>query len=225
MIGNNMVGTKTASGRAPSKQRRNREAAVMAAAIDVIYEKGYAATSIQDIADRVGLLKGSLYHYFPSKQELLARIIEESWTSIFAIRSDVIEMGLSPLDELCEFLRRSSLVYLESPELAAIYFLESRHLSGDNLTRGVEFSRDWIRYLRELVVRAKAQGQIDSPFDAWTITRYIVGAINGVGHWREGSARDADSSDLANAFVEMTRFAMRGVPALSSASAPLGETD
>src|SRR5258708_310262 len=50
---------------------------VLDAAAKLFAEKGYEATSIGDIAEAVGLLKGSLYYYAPSKEELLFWIIRE----------------------------------------------------------------------------------------------------------------------------------------------------
>jgi DNA-binding transcriptional regulator YbjK len=58
--------------------RRNRSDEILQAAIEIFHQKGYAAASIQDVADTVGVLKGSLYHYIDSKEDLLARIFEGS---------------------------------------------------------------------------------------------------------------------------------------------------
>ncbi len=63
-----------------SRTRRaqtSRRDEIMAAAKRLFAEKGYDATSIEDIADQVGLLKGSLYHHIVSKEELLVTIVEE----------------------------------------------------------------------------------------------------------------------------------------------------
>src|SRR3978361_1430139 len=59
------------------RQRRNRSPDVLEAAIRVFHKKGYASASIQDVAEEVGVLKGSLYHYIDSKEDLLARIFED----------------------------------------------------------------------------------------------------------------------------------------------------
>ena len=56
---------------------RGRRAEVFDAAAQIFYEKGYEAASIQDIADQLGLLKGSLYYYISSKEDVLYEIIEE----------------------------------------------------------------------------------------------------------------------------------------------------
>ena len=41
----------------------------MAAAVRIIFEKGYSGASLQDVANEVGVLKGSLYYYFASKED------------------------------------------------------------------------------------------------------------------------------------------------------------
>jgi AcrR family transcriptional regulator len=54
----------------------DREQAIRAAALRIFREKGYDAASMQDIADAVGLYKGSLYYYVSSKEELLVQLFE-----------------------------------------------------------------------------------------------------------------------------------------------------
>ncbi len=49
----------------------NRFEDILRAAAELFYEKGYHATTMQDVADRVGMLKGSLYYYIDSKEDLL----------------------------------------------------------------------------------------------------------------------------------------------------------
>ena len=61
---------------------------IVTAARELIREKGFAATSMKDVADRVGLLKGSLYNHFPSKQALIPAVLE-------ATKAELLE-GLEP---------------------------------------------------------------------------------------------------------------------------------
>src|SRR5947207_409360 len=62
---------------APSRPPRRRQQEILEAAARVFHEKGYESTSIQDIADEVGILKGSLYYYIRSKEDLLYEIIRD----------------------------------------------------------------------------------------------------------------------------------------------------
>jgi AcrR family transcriptional regulator len=63
---------------------RDRGEEVYAAALRLFREKGYHATSMQDIAAAVGLYKGSLYHYIDGKEELLARVFERGMGALLA---------------------------------------------------------------------------------------------------------------------------------------------
>ena len=68
---------KTASQAAQAAPKAaTREDEILAAAARIFREKGYHGTSVRDIAESVGLLKGSLYHYIRSKEELLARLFD-----------------------------------------------------------------------------------------------------------------------------------------------------
>ena len=58
------------------KQRQEREALILQAAEEVLMEKGYYETSIDEIAARVGIAKGTVYLHFPSKEDLVVAIFE-----------------------------------------------------------------------------------------------------------------------------------------------------
>src|SRR5947208_14875021 len=58
------------------KQRQEREALILQTAEEVLMEKGYYETSIDEIAARVGIAKGTVYLHFPSKEDLVIAIFE-----------------------------------------------------------------------------------------------------------------------------------------------------
>ena len=55
-------------------EEASKDEMIFAEAVRIFREKGYHAASMQNIADAVGLQKGSLYHYIPSKEALLFKI-------------------------------------------------------------------------------------------------------------------------------------------------------
>ena len=77
---------------ARAKPRRRRErlprdervADIMRAARVIFREKGYAAASTAEIAARAGMVEGTLYRYFPSKRDLLVKVVEDFYERIFA---------------------------------------------------------------------------------------------------------------------------------------------
>ncbi|WP_285731884.1 TetR/AcrR family transcriptional regulator [Nocardiopsis sp. ATB16-24] len=196
----------------PRRRRapRKRDADVMEAAIAVMSERGYAATSIQEVADRVGVLKGSLYHYFSSKEELLFRIVESSHEETTEIASEVSRLGLEPLEELMEYLRRSTTWYLENIERAHILFTERRHLTGECLATANGWRRAFETHVQSLVTVAQDNGDIRADLDVRLIARFLIGMVNNVRFWpsRPGSARTFTTDEIAEALVELARQAV-----------------
>src|SRR5437764_13543645 len=83
-------------------RRRGRE--VFEAAARVFHEKGYESATIQDIADEVGLLKGSLYHYFRSKEDLLFEMIQGAHEDAFANLAQMDDIEGGPLQKARAFV-------------------------------------------------------------------------------------------------------------------------
>ena len=183
--------------------RKNRDKQVLAVAISVMSERGYSATSIQEVADRVGVLKGSLYHYFGSKEELLFRILTESHTESLSIIEEVSKLQLPPLQELCEFLRRSSFWYLKNIERANIYFTETRHLTGDRLIETRLRGKNFERHIKNLISNAQNHGQISSELDVRLAVRFVIGALNNIRSWPSRSGKTYTDKELVDSFIAL----------------------
>ena len=66
---------------APAKRERRKQARpgeLLAAALDLFVEKGYAATRVEEVARRAGVSKGTLFLYFPTKEELFKAVVREN---------------------------------------------------------------------------------------------------------------------------------------------------
>jgi AcrR family transcriptional regulator len=183
--------------------RRNRDEEVLAAAIEIFHDKGYASASIQDVADRVGVLKGSLYHYIDSKEELLARIFEESDTQSFALMERVQELDIPAVERLREFARQWSLWYLENVERASLYFNEWKHLSGKRLTRVIAKRHEYEARVAAIIEDVKRDGDADPELDTRYACFFLLSAINGLPVWYKRRGRD-NAEHIAEAYANMT---------------------
>src|SRR5258708_11824549 len=83
---------------------------IVSAAAKVFRTKGYHAATVRDIADEVGILKGSLYHHFDSKEELLYLVVKEPIAQMFRTIAEIAaaEGGAA------EKLRRAISAHLEA---------------------------------------------------------------------------------------------------------------
>ena len=90
--------------RSPPPKKRERE--IVDAAAEIFHRNGYADTSVQDVADAVGILKGSLYYYIDSKEDLLYRVLLEVHEDAGDILASIVAMtGATPLERIAAYVR------------------------------------------------------------------------------------------------------------------------
>jgi AcrR family transcriptional regulator len=171
--------TRDAGGR----QRRNRRQDVLEAAIRVFHKKGYASASIQDVAEEVGVLKGSLYHYIDSKEDLLARIFEDSAGHFTEMLDEADGIDERPVERLRSFGRNCSLWYLRNIERVAIYATEWKHLTGKRRKEVVKIRAAYEQRLAGLIGEVKEAGEASPDLDVNFATYFIFGALNGLPDW------------------------------------------
>jgi TetR/AcrR family transcriptional regulator len=139
------------------KQARPQE--LLDAALDLFVEKGFAATRSEEVAQRAGVSKGTLYLYYPSKEELLKEVIRHNMSQEIAEGMGIVEHFEGPSAELLTLIyqlwwqrigetRASGIMKLmisevrNFPEIAQFYADEvikpSHALLSRMLERGIE---------------------------------------------------------------------------------------
>jgi TetR/AcrR family transcriptional regulator, cholesterol catabolism regulator len=167
--------------RRPGK-RRDRE--VIDAAAKVFYERGYADASVQDIADELGILKGSLYHYIASKEDLLFRLLVELHDEVLAILEEVAsEQGLDPLERLAVYVRRQVLFNLENLPRVAVYYNDYERLGPERRAQIMARRRLHERYVIEVIREAQRAGLANPDLDARLLSNYIHGSFLWTYRW------------------------------------------
>jgi TetR/AcrR family transcriptional regulator, cholesterol catabolism regulator len=193
----------------PSPQRRNREVEVLDAATEVFAQKGYPAASIQEVADRVGVLKGSLYYYIQSKEDLLARIVDEVHGQSAAILAEVHTLDVTPLDRIRIYIERHVEWYLRNRTQVSVFFREWRHLTGERLESVMERRRGYDIAMRELVSAAQDAGEIDPGLQPRYASLFILAAVNSVPDWYNERGPDSPGR-IAETYADMTVGLLKG---------------
>ncbi len=190
-----------AQGDPPS--RRKRESEVLSAAVEVFRNKGYAAATIQDIAEHVGVLKGSLYYYIRSKEELLSRIFDEINAEARAILVDVTQMHDVPaLERLRVYIERYTYWYLTHLERVGLYFSEWRHLTGDLLDKELARRAEFETFISGLIDEAKSDGCVPSELPSRHATFFLLGGVNSAATWYDPDGVDSPTL-IAESFARM----------------------
>lgn len=195
-----------------ARSRRNREADVIEAAIAVFYAKGYPAATIQDVADAVGVLKGSLYHYIATKEDLLHKVLRGSHEQAQAIMAEVSELEGPPMERLRTYLKLIHLWYLEHPQRVSVYFTQQQHLTGDRYAEMHMQNREFEHFLRGLLAEAKRAGCLAEDVDPKLASFFILGALNSLPKWYQPGG-PLSREQIADEFALMaTRMLLPGAP-------------
>ncbi|MBO8186874.1 TetR/AcrR family transcriptional regulator [Streptomyces spirodelae] len=158
---------KTAPG-ARTAPGAGRRAELLATAAEVFAELGYNATTVRTIADRAGLLAGSLYYHFDSKESMADEILSAFLTDLWAGYQRIEEAGLGPR-ETFEGLVAESFRQMERHRPAvAIYQKEARRLASQERFRYLadsqeRFQKLWTRTLERGVTDGSFRGGLDIP--------------------------------------------------------------
>ena len=179
----------------------NRLELIIDAAARMFDEKGYNATSTQDIAAEVGLLKGSIYYYINSKEDLLFRIIEESHEGALRAISTVSHLEVGPLAKAHALVKTHVKVFHDDRVKHSVFFKEFRSLSDDRkeIIRGTGHA--YSLFLRSILEEGQVVGQVDKSLDARLATAGIIGMLNAMSFWyHDGGSWGPDT--IGNQFAQ-----------------------
>jgi TetR/AcrR family transcriptional regulator, cholesterol catabolism regulator len=168
--------------------RRLKVAKIRDIAILQFCKHGYASSSLQDIAKLAEMHKATLYHYFESKEYLLAHILDFAHDQITEIIDSVRATEASPVQRLRMLLEQQLCWYLDNIELARVTFHEWTNV-GDELIEGqTERRRVYDNFLKSLIREVQGIGFFEGQ-NVSLAANYIIGAMNAAPAWyaRDGS--------------------------------------
>jgi AcrR family transcriptional regulator len=150
----------------PAEQARPRDAEVVDVAARVFHERGYADATVQDIADALGILKGSLYYYIDTKEDLLHRILHEVHVDVDGVLHEVKAQDIAPLDALRLYVRRMIEYTTHNLVKISVYYHDLDRLAPARRTEIARGRRAHQDYVTELIEAAQARGELDPSLDA-----------------------------------------------------------
>jgi AcrR family transcriptional regulator len=180
--------------------KRDRE--IIDAAARMFREHGYADTSVEDVANAVGILKGSLYYYIDSKEDLLFRVLEDVHEQAKHILDDVGAMDAPPLDRLAAYLRGHVEFNLRNLEKVAVYYHDFTLLAPERRAVILEQRKQYERFVVGLIDEARQAGDVASDLDPRIAAYSALGMVNWVYTWYR-PVGEAAPEELANLIAEI----------------------
>lgn len=207
-------------------ERREGGAAVLEAAARAFMRQGYAATSIEDVADLLGATKGRIYHYYRSKADLFFDVHRESMRQNLEGAGVIARESGSPVDRLRRMVRaHAQLMMSHLPFQRCSVLGVEMHLAGSTTRKQRETLRRIIALRDEyeglfvgVIEEAIAAGEVH-PLDAKLVAKAMLGGLNWITVWyrQRDSDTEAGRGRIAD---EITAYLVGGLAPASPGSGP-----
>ncbi len=166
----------------------DRRAEIIAVATRLFREKGYHATSLDDIADHIGFTKPAIYYYFKGKDYILFAIVDEVVDGALE-RIQAIAGGDGPVvDRLHDLLVENTRVVLENIEANTVFYNERGLLSPERERDIRAREREYTQIVRDLYIEGVESGAL-LDIDPRVATATLLGASIWAYRWFDGAGR------------------------------------
>jgi len=203
MVSSNNEATARSGRRRANGTSSARRAQLLAIAAEMFATRGYSQTTVRDIADEAGILSGSLYHHFDSKEAMLTEILQEFMGSLLQQIREIADAQDSPRAALDGLIMNSFETIHRVPFAVALYQNESALLTTTPefafVTKAsLDVEKVWLGVLK---AGAKA-GDFRADLDPGTTYRFIRDAIWSTVRWYNPRGR-LQHKALAEQYLEM----------------------
>jgi TetR/AcrR family fatty acid metabolism transcriptional regulator len=158
----------------------DRRRAILDAAVRVFARQGFHACRVSDIADEAGVAYGLLYHYFPSKEEVLNTLFLERWGVMLETIREVDRKPVpvrEKLGAIASFIVDS---YRHDPDLMKVIIVEVTRAANSFGQTHLGQIREAYRLIGEIVTKAQREGVFKAEIDAEFAAMTFYGAIEQV---------------------------------------------
>ncbi|MEM7241480.1 MAG: TetR/AcrR family transcriptional regulator [Pseudomonadota bacterium] len=174
-------------------------------ALPLFAQYGYAAVSMRQIADRVGVNVGALYNHFPSKQQILVSLLSDHMKGLIGFWKEH-DPRSDPLDRLEAFARFHIRFNLARIDAVFISFMELRALDHDSHRQIEKMRRQYEHDLRDIIQEGMDQ-DVFTVGNAHVAAMSIIASLTGANTWFKPSG-PLSKAEVEDYYVELTMNAV-----------------
>jgi AcrR family transcriptional regulator len=174
---------------------------VLRSAANIFFAKGFHATSIEDVARDVGMLKGSLYYYIKSKDDLLFQLLLAGIEDGDAYIAKQIDPRGDPVEQLERAIRAQIDYIIQNKVPFGLFLHEFDSLPGKRQHKLTAVMSRYNNRFVDLVQKGQKQGKLMEG-GPWIIVNGMLGMCNWLYRWYD-TDHASDPEQIKQAFVEM----------------------
>jgi TetR/AcrR family transcriptional regulator, cholesterol catabolism regulator len=203
------VRTTPANGR---ETTRARHAEVIRTASRIFFEKGYRATTIQDIGSAMNFTSAALYYYIGSKQQILVEIVLEPNRQLVKCAERISRLDIPPTEQLRKIIIEHVTLMLREREMFGVMFRERIELAEEHLNILRELEERYFTLVRSIISRGVEANQLVVG-DVSVATLALIGMINWTTRWFRKDGKLSPEQIAQNYFDYIyLGFAPRALP-------------
>jgi AcrR family transcriptional regulator len=147
-----------------------------------LFQKGYRATSLDDVAAEIGITRPALYYYFNAKEDILAAIYERAVGALIDRATPIFASKLAPDVLLCRLVQVHVQTMLEEQPIVRVFFQEKDSL-GEDASRLVKAKEVAFTKMMAATVRAGQRQKLFRPGDPELVVNAILGMLIWLYQW------------------------------------------
>jgi AcrR family transcriptional regulator len=163
-----------------AKSVPDRRRAILDAAVKVFARQGFHACRVSDIADEAGVAYGLLYHYFPSKEDVLSTLFLERWGVMLEMIREVDREALPAREKLAAIASFIVESYRHDPDVMKVIIVEVTRAANSFGQTHLGQIREAYLMIAAIVTSAQAEGAFKADIDAEFAAMTFYGAIEQV---------------------------------------------
>jgi len=183
-----------------SEERAAKRYAVLRAAVRMFNERGFHATSLEDVATTLGITKPTIYHYLGNKDQVLLECLTIGLEQLLEAAAATRAEPGTGVDRLRHFLRRYAEINMDDFGRCVIR-TGDEVLSRVSVKRYRELKREIDTAMRGLIEEAIADGSIP-PLDSKLLAFTLAGALNWPARWHDPQGPQS-AKELAEHMVDL----------------------
>jgi AcrR family transcriptional regulator len=163
----------------------NKKEEIIYAAAKLMSKKGFDATTMLDIANEVGMLKGSLYHHFSSKEEIFFHVLNKGIDTLYGNAINVFNSEENPREKLRKIIKCHALHLMNDNVSMVIFSQERKKLISDNGdSESYIAKRDsYENHIRLILKQGIKEGFFPAEIDIKLTSFCILGMLNWLIQW------------------------------------------
>jgi len=162
------------------KRAIDKRAVILDAALRTFVKRGYPKTKVAEIASEAGVAEGTLYNYFPSKEDLLLALFDEKWNAIIHEVKSKINRLDDPNKKLKAIFSSVVRMFRKNRQLAEIFMIDIKQssifLNNYTINRIVEF----LDLIEDILEEGKRKGIYRKDLNTRVAKMIIFGAAQGI---------------------------------------------